>query len=117
MAISSEYPGLEVNICVRSQQLHEYDDDEDPPPKTTTKYIEARSDSKFVIATTFRPQFPNRYHIRTQVSIDGVSVMGSFCDREQLFQKTINMGSLRRQQDGEWVKEKFCFAKLNIGKY
>ena len=116
MAISPEYPGLEVKIFFRGQQLHEYDD-EDPVPKTTTKYIEARSDSKFVVATTFRPPFSTRYHVRAHLSIDGVSMTKWFSDREDLFQKPFQTSGLRWQQDGEWVKQEFCFAKLNIGKY
>ena len=116
MAIFSEYPGLEVKICVRGQQLPEYDDDEDPPLKTTTKYIEARSDSKFVVVTTLLPPFPNRYHVRAYLSIDGVSMRDHFYDREQLFQRPSHMSGLHRQQDGEWVKENFRFAKLNVGK-
>ncbi|KAB2108815.1 hypothetical protein AG0111_0g3373 [Alternaria gaisen] len=117
MVISPEYPGLEVKVCVGGQQLHEYDDDEDATLKTITKYIEARSDCKFVVAATFRPPFSTRYHVRAQLSIDGVSVAKTFCEREKLLQKQIEMSGHRSQRNGEWIKQDFCFAKLNIGKY
>ena len=116
MVISPEYPGLEVKVCVVGQQLHEYDD-EDATLKTITKYIEARSDCKFVVTAIFRPPFSTRYHVRAQLSIDGVSVAKTFCKREKLLQKQIEMSGHRSQRNGEWVKQDFCFAKLNIGKY
>ncbi|CAN9301452.1 unnamed protein product [Alternaria sp. RS040] len=117
MVTSPEYPGLEVKVCVGGQQLHEYDDDEDATLKTITKYIEARSDCKFVVTAIFRPPFSTRYHIIAQLSIDGVSVAKTFCEREKLLQKQIEMSGHRSQRNGEWVKQEFCFAKLNIGKY
>ncbi|CAN9254227.1 unnamed protein product [Alternaria alternata] len=117
MVISPEYLGLEVKVCVGGQQLHEYDDDEDATLKTITKYIEARSDCKFVVTAIFRPPFSTRYHVRAQLSIDGVSVAKTFCEREKLLQKQIEMSGHRPQRNGEWVKQDFCFAKLNIGKY
>ncbi|CAN9285288.1 hypothetical protein CC77DRAFT_1096792 [Alternaria alternata] len=113
MVISPEYPGLEVKVCVVGQQLHEYDD-EDATLKTITKYIEARSDCKFVVTAIFRPPFSTRYHVRAQLSIDGVSVAKTFCEREKLLQKQIEMSGHRSQRNGEWVKQDFCFAKLNI---
>ncbi|RII14314.1 hypothetical protein CUC08_Gglean003893 [Alternaria sp. MG1] len=114
MVISPEYPGLEVKVCVGGQQLHEYDDDEDATLKTITKYIEARSDCKFMVTAIFRPPFLTRYHVRAQLSIDGVSVAKTFCEREKLLQKQIEMSGHRSQRNGEWVKQDFCFAKLNI---
>ena len=117
MVISPEYPGLEVKVCGGGQQLHEYDDDEDATLKTITKYIEARSDCKFMVTAIFRPPFLTRYHVRAQLSIDGVSVAKTFCEREKLLQKQIEMSGHRSQRNGEWVKQDFCFAKLNIGKY
>jgi hypothetical protein len=118
MAISPEHPGLEVKICVHGQQLPEYDDDdEDPTPKTTTKYMEARSDDHFSIVTKFGPPFPAEHHVQGKISIDGVYMAKWFFKREELFDKTFEGGSIRWQKDGEWVKQGFSFAKLNIGKY
>ena len=78
--------------------MHEYDDDEDATLKTITKYIEARSDCKFMVTAIFRPPFLTRYHVRAQLSIDGVSVAKTFCEREKLLQKQISLANQRRRK-------------------
>ncbi|KAI4960146.1 hypothetical protein J4E86_001766 [Alternaria arbusti] len=68
MAILPEHPGLEVKICVRGQQLHEYDDDDkDAAPNTITKYIEARSGKEFSIVAEYRPPFPDHHDVLARV--------------------------------------------------
>lgn len=118
MAIAPEHPGLEVTICIDGQPLPEYEDDEeDPAPKTTTKYIEARSDRHFSIVTRFKPPFPTEYHVRAWLSIDGIGMDRRLWLREDLFERPFEKAGIRRQEGEEWVKQKFSFAKLNIGKY
>ncbi|KAI4700113.1 hypothetical protein J4E81_004149 [Alternaria sp. BMP 2799] len=115
MAIAPGYPGLEVTINVDGQPLHEYDDDdEDPAPKATTKYIEARSDSNFSIVTRFSASFSTQYHVRGRLSIDGVKMASWFWLREDLLRKPFERTSIRWQEGGQPVKQKFSFAKLNI---
>ncbi|KAI4652231.1 hypothetical protein J4E93_002430 [Alternaria ventricosa] len=117
MAIAPGYPGLEVTINVDGQPLPEYEDedeDEDPAPKTTTKYIEARSDSHFSIVTEFKPPFPTQYHVRSSLCIDGTGMDKALCLREDLFKKPFENTGIRRREGEQWVKQKFSFAKLNI---
>ncbi|KAI4629254.1 uncharacterized protein J4E87_003516 [Alternaria ethzedia] len=115
MAIDPDHPGLEVTICVDGQPLPEYEDeDEDPAPKTTTKYIEARSDSHFSIVTEFKPPFPTQYHVRSSLCIDGTGMDKALCLREDLFKKPFENTGIRRREGEQWVKQKFSFAKLNI---
>ena len=116
MAILPEHPGLEVKICVRGQQLHEYDDDDkDAAPNTITKYIEARSGKEFSIVAEYRPPFPDHHDVLARVCIDGVG-MTWIRKRDELFQDEW-FRTYRSYQGGKRVKQKFTFAKLNISKY
>jgi len=116
MAIIPEHPGLEVKICVRGQQLHEYDDDDKATAlKTITKYIEARSGEKFSIVADYKPPFPDQYGVLARVCIDGVE-MNWILKRDELSQGR-KFNSYRSYQGGEWVRQRFTFAKLNIRKY
>jgi len=116
MAILPEHPGLEVKICVRGQQLHEYDDDDkDATPNTITKYIEARSGDKFSIVAEYKPPFPDQYDVQAECCIDGVG-MKRLHRRDELFQDW-RLSTYPSYQGGEWVQQKFTFAKLNISKY
>ena len=117
MAIHPELPGLEVKICVQGQPLHEYDDDKIPEPKTTTKYIEARSDEIFSIMTVFKPPFQNQYDMGVRTCIDGVRMNTRVRKRDEILQRPMSSNHYYSYQGGEWVKQKFTFAKLNIGKY
>jgi len=117
MAIHPELPGLEVKVYVQGQPLDEYDDDKIPEPKTTTKYIEARSDEEFSIVTVFKPPFPNQYDVGVQTCIDGVKMNTRVRKRDEIFQRPMSSNHYPSYQGGEWVKQKFTFAKLNIGKY
>ena len=116
MAIHPEFPGLEVKVCVKGQPLHEYDDDKIPEPNTTTKYIEARSGKSFSIITEFKTPFPAQYDVLARISIDGVMMDIKIRKRDELFQGW-KFNTYRSCQGGEYVKQKFTFAKLNISKY
>ncbi|KAI4714875.1 hypothetical protein J4E89_000558 [Alternaria sp. Ai002NY15] len=117
MAIYPDFPGLEVKVCVQGQPLHEYDDDKIPEPNTTTKYIEARSDETFSIVTVFKPPFPNQYDVGVRTYIDGVKMNTRIRKRDEILQRPMSSSHHYSCQGGEWVKQKFTFAKLNIGKY
>jgi len=117
MAIHPEFPGLEVKVCVQGQPLQEYDDDKIPEPNTTTKYIEARSDEIFSIVTVFKPPFQNQYDMCVRTFIDGVNTNIGIRKRDEILQKPMSSNHCYSCQGGEWVKQKFTFAKLNIGKY
>ena len=117
MAIHPELPGLEVKVYVQGQPLDEYDDDKIPEPKTTTKYIEARSDEEFSIVTVFKPPFPNQYDVGVQTCIDGVKMNTRVRKRDEIFQRPMSSNHYPSYQGGDWVKQKFTFAKLNISKY
>ena len=117
MAIHPEVPGLEVKVCVQGQPLDEYDDDKIPEPKTTTKYIEARSGEIFSIMTVFKPPFPSQYDIAIRTCIDGVKMNTHTRKRDEILQRPIPSKHYYSFQGGEWVKQRFTFAKLNIGKY
>lgn len=116
MAILSEYPGLDVAVVVHDQRLQEYDDDDEPSPTTVTKYIEAQSGANFAIATSFKPPFPTHYDVMAKLYIDGKRMSKWHCRREQLFDREYKKDNICWQQHGEWFKQKFCFAELNIGK-
>jgi len=102
---------------VQGQPLDEYDDDKIPEPKTTTKYIEARSDEMFSIMTVFKPPFPNQYDVGVRTCIDGVIMNTTTRERDEILQRPMSSEHYFSCQGGEWVKQKFTFAKLNIGKY
>jgi hypothetical protein len=60
MVVPPSCPGLNVEVLVDDQPLHEYDNvDEGPaPPTTVTKYIEARSNAHFAVRVKINHDFP-----------------------------------------------------------
>jgi hypothetical protein len=116
MAIFDACPGIDVKVTVRGQPLQEYDDDDSPAPKTYTKYIEARSGEEFAISAAFTNPFPDQYDIAMHLNIDGVKMATWYRKRDKLFHKALAKNCIHFQQDGEWMKQKFCFAALDIGK-
>jgi hypothetical protein len=50
MAIVKSHPGLEAQILVNGQALHEYEKEEEPEDDdTVTRYVEAQSGTEFAI--------------------------------------------------------------------
>jgi hypothetical protein len=52
-----------------------------------------------------------------RVIIDGKSMAKWWlCRREQFFNKAIECEGIRRETQEGWVKQRFCFAELDIGR-
>jgi hypothetical protein len=117
MAILPECPGLKVGVFAQGRQMQEYDDDEDPSPKAITKYIEAQSGTNFNVVARFKRPFSTRYDVMMRVIIDGKSMAKWHCKRAQLANKVVECDGIRRERHGEWVKQNFSFAELEIGKH
>jgi hypothetical protein len=117
MAVLPECPGLRVEVLTQGRPLQEYDDDEeDLSPKVVTKYVEALSGAKFNVIAAFQPPFATQHDVMMRVIIDGKSMAKWHCEREQFPNKVVECDGIRRERHGEWVKQNFCFAELDIGK-
>ncbi|RYN51351.1 hypothetical protein AA0114_g5522 [Alternaria tenuissima] len=82
MAITTDYPGIKVEVRVAEAALQEYDDDEaESSTNAATKYIEATSGSTFDIRFEMTPKWPdNPVLFRTYV--DGRHVRDCIAKQE-----------------------------------
>ncbi|CAN9441428.1 unnamed protein product [Alternaria alternata] len=82
MAITTDYPGIKVEVRVAEVALQEYDDDEaESSTNAATKYIEATSGSTFDIRFEMTPKWPdNQVLFRTYV--DGRHVRDRIAKQE-----------------------------------
>ena len=82
MAITTDYPGIKVEVRVAEAVLQEYDDDEaESSTNAATKYIEATSGSTFDIRFEMTPKWPdNPVLFRTYV--DGRHVRDYIAQQE-----------------------------------
>jgi hypothetical protein len=118
MAILDAYPGLKTEITVDAAPLAEYNDEEaETSPTETTKYIEARSGSEFVIETSFKWPFPRTYAVQISASVDGVRVSDWSVLPEFLFRKVRAMKGVVFSEGGRIYCQNIRFAELNIGNF
>jgi hypothetical protein len=118
MAILPDCPGLKVHVFVQGRHVQEYDDDneEDPPPKAVTKYVEAQSGANFSVVATFKAPFSTQHDVMMRVTIDGKNMAKWLCRRRELSNKVVECEGIRRETQEGWVKQRFCFAELDIGR-
>lgn len=119
MAVLSKYPGLEVTVVVNGQPLQEYNDDdgENPQSSAVTKYVEAQSGARFWVEFRFKPPFPVYYGVQVLLSIDGKALVAHCLYANEIYQYISRWKSAGWKRNGEWVEQRFCFSKLDIGNY
>jgi hypothetical protein len=118
MAILDAYPGLTTEITVEAAPLAEYDDEEaETSPTETTKYIEARSGSEFVIETSFKWPFPRTNGVQISASVDGIRALRYSIEPDRLFYKVRRTEGMKFSQDGKRYVQNYRFAELNIGNF
>ncbi|KAF2025119.1 hypothetical protein EK21DRAFT_93521 [Setomelanomma holmii] len=75
MALFDEVPGLEVEIVVDGQPLHEWQNhNANIAPKTLERYVEARSNANLQIHYSFKAPFPADRPVSIIITIDGHDV-------------------------------------------
>lgn len=117
MAITTDYPGIKVEVRVAEAVLQEYDDDEaESSTNTATKYIEATSGLTFDIRFEMTPKWPdNPVLFRTYV--DGRHVRDCIAQQEYFRGTSYGMlveGSAYTENE-RWFITKFAFSALRIG--
>ncbi|KAG9199640.1 hypothetical protein G6514_008301 [Epicoccum nigrum] len=116
MAILNAYPGLTTEITVNRAPLVEHNDEEaETSPTETTKYIEARSGSEFVIKTSLKEPFPATNGVEISVSVDGNRGPRWSVKPGPLFYKVpTKIKGVGLSQDGKRYFQNYQFAELNI---
>lgn len=119
MAVLDAYPGLTTEIIVDRAPLPEHNDKEaKTSPTETTKYIEARSGSEFVIKTSLKEPFPANNGVEISVSVDGNGGPRRSVKPGSLFYKDpTKIKGVGFSQDGKRYTQNYQFAELNIGKF
>jgi hypothetical protein len=117
MAITTDYPGIKVEVRVAEAVLQEYDDDEaESSTNAATKYIEATSGLTFDIRFEMTPKWPdNPVLFRTYV--DGRHVRDRIAKQEDFRGTSYEMlveGSAYTENE-RWFITKFAFSALRIG--
>jgi hypothetical protein len=122
MAILPNQLGVRVYITDNDGTLPEYDDDDDEPaePNTTTKYIEAVSDSRFEIRFAFSHPFPTQYGVHVIFYLDGVRVRSRTLKVTELLgtggrEKKHSCRRTHFRKDGINYAQNFQFSKLVTG--
>ncbi|CAN9288699.1 hypothetical protein CC77DRAFT_993622 [Alternaria alternata] len=116
MAITTDYPGIKVEVRVAEAVLQEYDDDEaESSTNAATKYIEATSGSTFDIRFEMTPKWPdNPVLFRTYV--DGRHVRDRIAKQEDFRGTSYRMlveGSAYTENE-RWFTTKFASSALQI---
>jgi hypothetical protein len=118
MAITTDYPGIKVEVRVQEVALQEYDDDEEQSSGTAiTKYIEATSGATFDLRFEITPKWPGS-SVMFYTYLDGRYVRGHFA-QQQTYRGASSVQIIEGStytKDGQWFKARFAFSALNIGK-
>ncbi|KAL1797330.1 hypothetical protein ACET3X_003936 [Alternaria dauci] len=116
MAITTDYPGIKVEVRVDQVALQEYDDDEaESSTNTMSKYIEATSGSEFDIRFEITPKWPD-HSVSFTSYIDGLSVQ-SYLVRQDRFMGASHEALIAgptHTKNGQWFISKFAFSALKI---
>ncbi|KAF2677306.1 hypothetical protein K458DRAFT_163912 [Lentithecium fluviatile CBS 122367] len=114
MAITTVYPGLQVDVVVNGAPLQEYDDDEDEDsPDTTTKYVEATSGANFEIRYSFGTGFSAKHAVVTRVHVDGQYGEGHVIKLDEIFRFPRFLSGRREDLGDGYFQRKFRFAQLS----
>jgi hypothetical protein len=117
MAITTDYPGIKVEVHIAEVALQEYDDDEaGSSTKAATKCIEATSGSTFDIRFETTPKWPdNPVLFRTYV--DGRHIRDRIAKQEDFRGTSYKMlveGSAYTENERRFIT-KFAFSTFQIG--
>jgi hypothetical protein len=113
MAIFNNVPGLEAEVVVDGEPLHEYEDD-DAEPDTMTKYIEALSDKEFALRFIFKMDTPVDHGVQVRMDIDGL-VSCVVYSPDDLRKPWYKRGKTFLK-NGQHFRQNYRFTALNIGK-
>jgi hypothetical protein len=119
MAVTKSHPRIKVEVQVDGVAVQEYeDDDEQETVNTVTKYVEAVSNTDFVIGIHITPPWPQQ-SILFKIYLDGKYVRGNFI-RQDTFKGTASKHTIEGSnstKNGQWYQQNFCFSDLNIGMF
>lgn len=117
MAVLDTVPGLEVQVVVRDQPLHEYEDcDVHVPKDTIERYVEAQTNANFEIRYSFAQPFPTDRAVSMLITIDGNDVDEPLLRPSELFDIKGHTSSGPVYKSGLWKVRKYRFRGIRIGK-
>jgi hypothetical protein len=122
MAILAWEPNVKVEVLDPNHQpLSEYDDDDESSQAdegSITKYIEAKSGTKFRVRVLFSDGFKNIHSVRMKITIDG-RVSASFTiERDNLHARDGHSCSgISDYKDGQRYRLGFKFSVLRVGTF
>jgi hypothetical protein len=116
MALLDDVPGVEVQIVVQDQVLHEYQDrSAQVSAKTTERYVEAQSHAEFQIRYAFSKPFPADRPVSMIVTIDGKDVDEPLIRPFELFEPQGHFSHGPISSIGSrWMVQKYCFSPIDI---
>jgi hypothetical protein len=116
MAILPSVPGLEIQVVVNDDALHEYEDHTARVSKgTVERYVEAQSNVHFEVRYAFRPPFPADRAVSMIVTIDGEDMDEPLIRPFELFDTEghVSCGPVG-EMNGQWVVRKYRFSPIHI---
>ncbi|OAK95675.1 hypothetical protein IQ06DRAFT_329081 [Phaeosphaeriaceae sp. SRC1lsM3a] len=115
MAVLDTVPGLEVQVVVRDQPLHEYEDcDVHVPKDTIERYVEAQTNANFEIRYSFAQPFPTDRAVSMLITIDGNDVDEPLLRPSELFDIKGHTSSGPVYKSGLWKVRKYRFRGIRI---
>jgi hypothetical protein len=117
MAIANEQPRIEVEILIDRAPAKEYEDEEkeEHEANASTRYIEARSGTKFEIRYRFAEKL--QYDVLVDAFIDGKCLRSGFALLKDFHNGTLEhtFDGVRSNNGGKWLLSRFSFSDLNTG--
>lgn len=117
MAVLSKVPGLEVQILVKGEPLHEYEERGARVPRDSVeRYVEAQTNAYFEIRYSFTRPFPTDRAVAMLVTVDGKDVDEPLIRPFELFERKghTSIGPVYKS-GSSWKVRKYRFRGIRIG--